>query len=544
MTEQATLIAEGPPAAIAAFGHEPSRNERWSAWVFGVAVVIALPLLLWFGRDHWFFVDDWWALTGDGLTSPGYLDGHNGHWVTLLRFDYRLNFELWGLRSYLPYQVPVVVAHLIAAVLVRMVTLRLGVRGWIATAGALAFLFFGSGRDNIVYGFQASLAGSLVCGLALFLLAEGPRSVTRRDWPILGLGVVGLMTSGVFPAMLVGFGVTTLLRRGLRVAAFYAIPLASIYVAWYVTYGRDTASPLQLTGRVLRFAARMFWATFDALAQGGIGAVLVAVAAIGLGTAVRRALRSGAWDDAALPLGLAAAWTTFAALTALARANVELTAQTWSSGRYLHIGAALLLPVVGAGAEVLARRRTLLGAVVLAPLAVGLPGNVDEMAHTEPIYRGNRQEVFAIAHSPLADEVPPDSTLDLVGLFESPVTIGWLVRQADAGRIPEPDGNDPVRDLDAATQLVLHQQGGTSGDQRGCPPLGRALTLTLQPHDEIEFSGAINVSATDGAHESHARSFSSRDGSVIRARAGPVDVVVRPALGLPSGVCEPRFAAG
>jgi hypothetical protein len=79
-------------------------------------------------------------------------------------------------------------AHVGTAVLLRMVMMRLGVRGWIATAAALAFLFFGWGRENIVFGFQVSLTGSVLCGLALFLLAEGPRSVTRRDWLALGVG--------------------------------------------------------------------------------------------------------------------------------------------------------------------------------------------------------------------------------------------------------------------------------------------------------------------------------------------------------------------
>ena len=145
VTEQTMLIGEAMPAP--AVGRWVCPSDRWSARLFGVVVVVALPLLLWFERHRWFFLDEWWVLTRDGLTSPGYLDAHNGHWITVLRFDYRLNFELRGLRSYLPYQIPVVLAHLCAAVLLRQVIRRLGVRGWIATCVALAFLFFGSGGD-------------------------------------------------------------------------------------------------------------------------------------------------------------------------------------------------------------------------------------------------------------------------------------------------------------------------------------------------------------------------------------------------------------
>jgi hypothetical protein len=278
---QATLA--DAPVQAAGTG-TPVAPGRWSAGVFAGAVGVALPLLLWFGRDHWFYLDEWQILGADGVSNTGYLDGHNGHWITWLRLEYRLNFELWGLRSYLPYQVPAVLGHLASAVLLRQVCRRLGARGWIATAVALAFLLFGTGRVNMTLGFQLSLTGSLICGFGMLLLAEGPRAVTRRDWLVLGLGVVGLMTSGLFPAILVGFGITTLLRRGLRIAAFYAVPLGAIYLAWYVAYGRESALPVRLTGQAVSYFRSLLWDAFDALAQVGVAAAfLLVLAAIGVG---------------------------------------------------------------------------------------------------------------------------------------------------------------------------------------------------------------------------------------------------------------------
>ena len=441
-------------------------------------------------------------------TSPGYLDGHNGHWITLVRLDYRLNFELWGLRSYLPYQVPVVLAHLAAAVLVRQVARRLGARGWIATAVAVAFLLFGSGRENIVWGHEVGATTSLVVGFGLFLLAEGGQSVTRRDWLCLGMGALGLMTWGSFAAILFGFCVTTLLRRGVRVAAFYALPLGAIYLGWYLHYGGGDATTLRFA-EAPRFAGRMFWAVFEALAQGGVGAVLVALAGLGLVVAARKAWRSRTWSDVALPLGLASAWAAFAALTSLARASY--LPDSYASSRYLHIGAALLLPLVAAGAEQLARRRTLLAAVALVPLAIGLPGNVDRLSHVDWVQRGNPQLVYAMAHSPFLDDVPPDTRV-LRGAISIPLTARWLARQAAAGRVPEPDGSDPVLSLDAAAWLVLAQEP-TSSDHRACPRLAAPLPLTLQSGDELTFTGTINVTVTDGSHESRPLIFVSREGS-------------------------------
>jgi hypothetical protein len=111
------------------------------------------------GHDRWFFADEWLLLVNDGPLAPGYLDAHNGHWVTLTAFQYRVNLWLFGTGSYVPFQVPVVLAHVTAAVLARQVMRRLGVRGWLASGTALAFLLFGSGTDNIHWSLPRSVTG-------------------------------------------------------------------------------------------------------------------------------------------------------------------------------------------------------------------------------------------------------------------------------------------------------------------------------------------------------------------------------------------------
>jgi hypothetical protein len=91
--------------------------DRWALGVFVGIVVLAVPLLLYLGRDQWFYLDDWWLL-GDGPAShKGLFDAHNGHWITVSAIIYRLNYRLWGLRTYLPYQVPVVLLQFGSAVL-------------------------------------------------------------------------------------------------------------------------------------------------------------------------------------------------------------------------------------------------------------------------------------------------------------------------------------------------------------------------------------------------------------------------------------------
>ena len=99
-----------------------------------------------------------------------------------------------------------------------------------------------------------------------------------------------------------------------------------------------------------------------------------------------------------------------------------------------------------------------------------------------------------------------------------------------------------MRDLTATGWLVLVQRDDV--DHGSCPRLSTPLAVTLRSGDEIDFAGAIQLTTTDGVHESRPLPFLSRDGSVIRAEAGPIDVVVRPAAGEPSRACAPGEGAG
>ena len=63
---------------------------------------------------------------------------------------YRGMWWLVGLRSYRPYQLIIVLMHLGAAYLVRVIMRRVGVRPWTATVVACVLVFFGAGFKNII----------------------------------------------------------------------------------------------------------------------------------------------------------------------------------------------------------------------------------------------------------------------------------------------------------------------------------------------------------------------------------------------------------
>jgi hypothetical protein len=537
----ATTASPSPPAEA------PTGDGRWPRRVFVAGLVVAAPLLLWVGRHHWFFLDEWLVLQRDGLTDPGYLDAHNGHWITVVALDYRLNFRIWGLGTYVPYQVPVVAAHLASAALLRLVMLRVGVRGGLATGAALVFVFLGSGRDNITFGFQISMTGSLLAGLALLLLADHAGPVDRRDVLGLVVGVVGLMTSSVFVALLVGVGVSVLVRRGVRVAAFYAVPLGLVYGAWYVRYGAGEGDPLRLTGNTIRFAARMLGAVFDALTAGGVPAVaLGAVAAVGVGAALQTARRTGDRQPAALLGGLVVAWLVFAGLTALGRAESAVTADSHGTSRYVHIGVALFLPAVAAGVDRLARWHVAAGVVAAALVLVGVPRNLDRLGDTDPLFLSgidlfgpdSEQIIEAMAHDDLVDDVPGRHVIPTAEP-RLRITAGWLARHAADGRIPRPADPTPEIELTATGILALDQVSPDAG--ASCTPLGDDAVVTLAAGDAIRFEGLVEVTVVDGEDAGRPRQFVSGTPSAVRALAGPVAVrVVSPGEGGPQpAVCRP-----
>jgi hypothetical protein len=525
--------------------------DRWALGVFVGVVVLAVPLLLYLGRDQWFYLDEWWLL-GDGPAShKGLFDAHNGHWITVSAIIYRLNYRLWGLHTYLPYQVPVVLLHLGSAVLLRMVIRRLGVRGWIATVTALVFVFFGSGSGNLFFGFQATLTGSLFCALALFLLTDHDGPINRRDWLGLAVGLIGLMTSSVFVLLLVGVGVTVLLRRGTRVAVFYTVPLGIVYGVWYLLNGREESQwpgavwigGLELSssapGEAVRFAGRMLNGTFTSLGGSDMAGIALGLVVVGTVAAVLvRAARARAWTHLALPAGLLAAWVSFATFTALARAG-GLGLVSGASGRYLHISAALFLPLIALGAEYLARRKMLAGALPVLLLAFGLPGIIDALVNRSPYALGNRDQVVRLAHNTYIHDVPPDVQPLSSGIGSLPVTAGWLAREADAGRIPQPTGSNAASELKAFGALLPFRQPKSGGNEAHCPRARRErVRLALVAGDRIVFEGTIYIAAPDGQGGFTQVGFTSDFGSTLVAWRGPLDVVVSDFLRAPR-LCEP-----
>lgn len=511
----------------------PDRSARAALVTFVAVLAGALAFLAWVGRYRWFFLDEWDFLAGrDGGDVEDLLIPHNEHWSTLPIIAYRVLFNIFGLRTYLPYRAILLVLHIVAAVLLRVIMRRAGVNPWIATAAASLFVLFGSGYANLTGAFQMSFVGSLVLGLVHLLLADHDGRLDRRDWIGLAAGFAGLLSSGVALAMIPVVGVATLVRRGWRIALLHTVPLATVYVIWLRSFrdrrtallqgypDRDWSSP----GDVISFVWSGVEGTFDAMGQlPGAGWLLGALLVVGLVLAWGRSGWSDVRKRAAAPGALLVGGAFVFVSAGLVRAT-DFGADYARQSRYLYLFAALALPAIAVAADAVARRWRVLTPAVLALLLVGIPGNVDTLLDRRRADRGfyfaYSRLILTLPRVPFADDVPrsvhPESRYTLR------VPLGWFLDEAAAGRIPEPATIRPEDEATASLVLALNQQPEPP-ELRTCRNASTPLRLHLSENEGIGIRGIVDVV------------YVTRDGARSRlVRFDPTRLVITP-FGLAAG---------
>jgi hypothetical protein len=486
-------------------------------------------VILYQGNDQWFFLDDWDFLSHRSATSfHDLVAPHGQHWTTLPILVYRALWWAVGIRHYWPYQLVLIVAHLGAAVLLRIIMRRAGVDAWIATAAASLFVLLGAGREDIVFAFQITFTGALALGLAHIVLADHQGPMNRRD--LLGVicGVLALMFSGVGITMAVAVAVSTTIRRGWKVAAAHTAPVAAAFVVWWAAFARDVfkgakASP----GDTVAFLRDAITTVFGRMGDvPGMGWILAAVLIAGLALRWQRL----SWTDFRKldgpSVGLASAAFFFAASTGYGRAVGTSGIGSPSASRYVHILAALLLPAVALAASEFADRWRVALPLAVALFLVGLPGNVAALraSGTDKLTLGDPNTVLTMARLPLAQQVPRSYEPMPFDTF----SIGWLLDGVASGRVPiSPDDDAAVKA--AATQFLTFKQlpsrpGGT------CTPVPQGQPVRVDTGQRIEFdSAAVTLLRPDSG--AVVGRFAAANGRSIGIVAGPMtlQIVTSPA---------------
>jgi hypothetical protein len=495
------------------------------------AAVALLPTVLHFvhGRRQWFTLDEWDFLAGRELSSIDDLfSPHNEHWVTIPIVLYRVLFRLFGLNTYVPYQAMIIGLHVATAALLFVIMRRCRVNPWIATAAASLFALFGSGDLNLMWAVQVTEVGSLTFGLVHLLLADHDGPVTRRD--ILGVlaGLAAVMSSGLGVVMVMIVGGAVLVRRGWRAALVHVAPLAVIFAAWWLTFGRDAYDSTGSSVRdVPSFVTAGIDATFDALGQVTlVGWALAVVLAVGLVLLVRERppdLRRRFAAPGAMLVG------TVVLLAIAGLGRTVYGANFARQGRWSHIVGALALPAIAIAADAVARRWHVLLPVMIGLFLVGIPGNVDKIVRYDErnaFLLGNRELITTLPNIPLAREVPrwirPEP---IVG---PELTIGWLLDAKEAGRLPDPRPLEDTTVARAAFRLSIAQVDEPF-EPRACRALVGSERRDLEAGDRIVFDGGplrvdplgeLDVSFTG-------RTYSPQGGSTLRIVA-PLSVRLSP----------------
>ncbi len=475
--------------ATAAPPNEPaSGHERVALWVFVAYLVIAGPLVLfWLGRYHWFFGDEWSFLAErDGADLHDLFRSHGEHWVTLPVISYRLLYNAFGLRSYLPYQAVLVCSHLVCAGLLRVVMRRADVRPWTATIVASVFVLLGPGEENIVWAFQIAFVFALLFGLMHLILSDHDGPVDRRDWLALAAGTAGLMSSGLSLVMVVVVGMAVFIRRGPKMAAWHTLPLVALYATWYTLadpggianpYGRS-GTPAEL----LRFVWSGVPAGLEAV--GGhlvIGLALGAILVVGLALVVRT---DPQWRRVGPSAALFIGAFLFLAGTAYTRWFVTPTAD--SQSRYLYTLVAFSLPLFGVATDMIIRRRSTLAPLVLLPFVLAIVVNLDGFGDRDPwnapYHRREKQTILLMAHSDLAREVPAE-------VRPNPwFTVGWLRTQVDEGAVPDPPAGAEARASSLPILLAAVQINDVPAGT--CDPVEPGTQLLTRAGERVGFAFA------------------------------------------------------
>ena len=476
-------------------------NDRAALIVFSAYVAIALPLILFrFGTERWFFGDEWSFLAERNGGDLGDLfRSHAEHWSTIPVVVYRVLFNLFGLRSYVPYQCVVVVAHLTTAVLLRVVMRRSGVRPWTATIVASVFVLFGPGQENIVWAFQIGFVGAVMFGLVQLVLSDHDGPIAWRDGLALLAGAASLMCSGVSLVMVAVVGLAVLIRRGWKAAALQTVPLAVMYGTWYLLtdpggienpYGRG-AGPDELA----RFSWSGVRGTLEAIAGldmlalvlAGVVAAAVVLTARHFGTDERRRL--------AAPCSLVVGAGVFLVGTGYTRWYVTPTAD--SQSRYLYTTAALLLPAIAVCADVIVRRWRVAAPFVLGLFLLAAILNLRDFGDHPPFdddfQRAQRELFTSMAYSDAAASVP--------GYVRPNVwfTVGWLRSVAAAGDLPKPEQASADVDRRIHNILAVTQLREPNAGSKDCERV-RARATTIRPGARQRYSFAFANKPAVGAN--------------------------------------------
>lgn len=214
-------------------------NRRLPVWLLGLAMLLAIPLIVHWQRGIGITRDEWqFLLYRDSLSPSTLLEPFAGHLMPLTTAFLRLEQMVFGGPARVPLAVVSIAAHM-AVVALSFVYMRSRVGEWWAAAGALLILFLGTGYELIVWPFNFGWLVSMAAGIGAVIVFERPDSTRTRVAAalLLTLSFAGNNIGAVFAlAIAVGILYKDTRRRALAVTL---IPFGLFIVWWLLHPGSD-----------------------------------------------------------------------------------------------------------------------------------------------------------------------------------------------------------------------------------------------------------------------------------------------------------------
>ena len=447
-------------------------------------LVAAFGFLVYATRDQWFDSDEWNFLARRRLVGSdefaGIWEAHNRHWVTLPVLLYRFLFSVFGVSTYAPYLVVLLVLHLGVAHLLWRLMLRFHVDDVLATVAAAIYALAGAGWENVTNGFQISLVGSLFFGLAAVLVVHD-RDLSRRQYAFVWiLLLASLMCSGIGVTLVAVVVVIVLLRGGIRPALIVGSVPTAAYLLWYALQGQHAPASAgeQPLSTALQATPAFLWRGLTSAVDAqtrfeGVGAVVVVLLVVWI---LRHTnLSDSAWRDSTV-LALGAALSL--CLTALGRSGLGTDNAT--APRYAYVTLALLVPLVALALDRLLGTGAVRAVVIVLGvgfLAVAAGATVVSNANAAGI-REQEQERRVLAAAELTRRDPQFLETIVVPIYMPDLDIDAIRRLDDEGKLP---GDVRLTEEDILTARVFLQLRVAEGELSVAPALrGEARVVSAE----------------------------------------------------------------
>ncbi len=479
---EATEPRQVPTArSVPASARRPDWRSLLPGALLAVVVVTSTAFYLLLSRPLWFFGDDWNFLLRRGTVPEadlGLFAPHNEHWSTGPILVFRALFEAFGLRHYLPYAVPVLLAHAAAVVLLYALLVRFSIRRWAALAAATVVAFNGAGAENLLWDFQIGFVGSFALGLLALWCYDRYDTSGWRLWPTWSALVLAVAFSSVGLIMLAMSAGYAALRRGVRHGVVVAVVPAAVFLLWFAVVGRTGLSSSGVSvGETVRQLPTYLWTGLTSAWQQvsgipGAGAVVVLALLAGLVAAgTGRALHL-AWA------GTLAAFLQLL-LSGLARAGAGV--EQAAASRYVYLVVALMAPAL---------------AVVLDAVVARLPAPRPLTAAFGALLLG----LVVLTGSSAALQFR-DARLELLGTLRDRVlTTAALARDGALLLNPKPE---PVHHPDITADLLARDEIASALPSLRPSPQGAvdaAANLQVKvTSDPLPLPGAADVQVADAA---------------------------------------------